>query len=62
MEAGLGWMTPHTWWRTYATILHDEFGLSDRQKADLMGHAKISMMKDACQRQLKTDPLAASEN
>jgi hypothetical protein len=27
--------------------LHDEFGLSDRQKADLMGHAKISMMKDA---------------
>jgi integrase len=47
MEAGLGWMTPHTWRRTYATILHDEFGLSDRQKADLMGHAKISMMKDA---------------
>jgi integrase len=47
VEAGLGWMTPHTWRRTYATILHDEFGLSDRQKADLMGHAKISMMKDA---------------
>jgi integrase len=35
--AGFGWMTPHTWRRTYATILHDEFGLSDRQKADLMG-------------------------
>jgi integrase len=47
IEAGLGWMIPHTWRRTYATTLHDEFGLSDRQKADLMGHAKISMMKDA---------------
>lgn len=46
-EVGLGWMTPHTWRRTYATILNDELGLSDRQKADLMGHAKISMMKDA---------------
>jgi integrase len=45
-ETGLAWMTPHTWRRTYATILHDEMGLSDRQKADLMGHAKISMMKD----------------
>jgi len=45
-EVGLEWMTPHTWRRTYATILHDEMGLSDRQKADLMGHAKISMMKD----------------
>ncbi|MGH3924199.1 MAG: tyrosine-type recombinase/integrase [Pseudonocardiaceae bacterium] len=45
-EVGLGWMTPHTWRRTYATILHDEMGLSDRQKADLMGHAKITMMKD----------------
>lgn len=30
-ETGLGWMTPHTWRRTYATILHDEMGLSDRQ-------------------------------
>ncbi|MGH3692740.1 MAG: hypothetical protein ACRDRX_01835 [Pseudonocardiaceae bacterium] len=30
-EVGLGWMTPHTWRRTYATILHDEMGLSDRQ-------------------------------
>ncbi len=46
IEVGLGWMTPHTWRRTYATILHDEYGLTDRQKADLMGHAKISMMKD----------------
>jgi integrase len=46
-EVGLGWMTPHTWRRTYATILDDELGLTDRQKADLMGHAKISMMKDA---------------
>lgn len=37
-------MTPHTWRRTHATILDDEVGLSDRQKANLMGHAK--MMKD----------------
>jgi hypothetical protein len=41
MEAGLGWMTPHAWWRrTYATILPHEFGLSDRQKADLMGPSR----------------------
>ncbi|MDT7617738.1 MAG: hypothetical protein QOF00_5185 [Pseudonocardiales bacterium] len=37
----LGWMTPHTWRRTYATILDDEMSLTDRAKADLMGHAKF---------------------
>jgi integrase len=30
-------MTPHTWRRTYATILDDEMSLTDRAKADLMG-------------------------
>ncbi|MGH3795648.1 MAG: tyrosine-type recombinase/integrase [Pseudonocardiaceae bacterium] len=40
-EVGLGWMTPHTWRRTYATILDDEMTLTDRAKADLMGQAKF---------------------
>ncbi|MCA1708457.1 MAG: tyrosine-type recombinase/integrase [Actinobacteria bacterium] len=42
-EVGLGWMTPHTWRRTYATILDDEMTLTDRAKADLMGQAKVSI-------------------
>jgi len=40
-QVGLGWMTPHTWRRTYATILDDEMTLTDRAKADLMGQAKF---------------------
>ena len=40
-EVGLDWMTPHTWRRTYATILDDEITLTERMKADLMGHAKF---------------------
>ena len=40
-EVGLGWMTPHTWRRTYATILDDELSLTDRAKADLMGQVKF---------------------
>jgi integrase len=40
-QVGLEWMTPYTWRRTYATILDDEISLSDRAKADLMGHAKF---------------------
>jgi len=40
-EVGLGWMTPHSWRRTYATILDDEMSLTDRAKADLMGQAKF---------------------
>jgi integrase len=40
-QVGLGWMTPHTWRRTYATILDDEITLTDRAKADLMGQAKF---------------------
>ncbi len=38
-------MTPHTWRRTYATILDDEMSLTARAKADLMGQAKL--LKDA---------------
>ncbi|NMO88204.1 phage integrase central domain-containing protein [Actinomycetospora sp. TBRC 11914] len=44
-DVGLDWMTPHTWRRTYATILDDEVTLTDRMKADLMGHAHF--LKDA---------------
>jgi integrase len=40
-KVGLDWMTPHTWRRTYATILDDEMTLTDRAKADLMGQAKF---------------------
>jgi len=40
-QVGLGWMTPHTWRRTYATILDDEMSLTDRAKADLMGQARF---------------------
>ena len=40
-QVGLGWMTPHTWRRTYATVLDDEMSLTDRAKADLMGQAKF---------------------
>jgi integrase len=40
-KVGLDWMTPHTWRRTYATILDDEMSLTDRAKADLMGQAKF---------------------
>ncbi len=40
-KVDLDWMTPHTWRRTYATILDDEISLTDRAKADLMGQAKF---------------------
>jgi len=40
-QVDLDWMTPHSWRRTYATILDDEISLTDRAKADLMGQAKF---------------------
>ena len=40
-KVDLDWMTPHTWRRTYATILDNEMSLTDRAKADLMGQAKF---------------------
>jgi integrase len=40
-EIALTWMTPHTWRRTYATILDDEISFTDRMKADLLGRAKF---------------------
>ncbi len=44
-EVGLDRMTPHTWRRTYATILDDEMSLRDRMEADLLGHA--TFLEDA---------------
>jgi hypothetical protein len=34
-------MTPHSWRRTYATILDDQLGLTDRAEAGLLGQAKF---------------------
>jgi len=39
--AGLGWATSHVCRKTFLTILDDERALSDRMKADLMGHATL---------------------
>ncbi len=45
--AGMDWpVTSHTFRKTAATIWHDSGMLTDRQKADLTGHAKISTLTD----------------
>jgi integrase len=45
--AGFTWpVTSHTFRKTAATIWHDSGILTDRQKADLTGHAKISTLTD----------------
>jgi integrase len=45
--AGMDWpVTSHTFRKTAATIWHDSGELTDRQKADLTGHAKISTLTD----------------
>ncbi len=38
---GMGWATSHVCRKTYLTILDDERALSDRMKADLMGHSTV---------------------
>ncbi|WP_308301062.1 MULTISPECIES: hypothetical protein [unclassified Crossiella] len=38
-------MTSHVYWKTVATLM-DEAGLSARQAADQLGHAKVSMTQD----------------
>jgi integrase len=46
-SAGMDWpVTSHTFRKTAATIWHDSGLLTDRQKADLTGHAKISTLTD----------------
>ena len=56
-QVGLDWMTPHSWRRTYATILDDEMSLTDRAKADLMGQAKF--LKDVYVSRGELHPKAA---
>lgn len=43
--AGFGWVTSHVFRKTVATVL-DESGLSPREVADQLGHAKVSMTQD----------------
>ena len=43
--AGYGWVTSHIYRKTVATLM-DEAGLTARQAADQLGHAKVSMTQD----------------
>ena len=43
--AGYGWVTSHIYRKTVATLM-DAAGLSARQAADQLGHAKVSMTQD----------------
>jgi integrase len=38
---GMDWATSHVCRKTYLTLLDDEHALSDRMKADVMGHASL---------------------
>lgn len=44
-QAGLEWVTSHTFRKTVATLM-DEAGLSARQVADQLGHARPSLTQD----------------
>jgi integrase len=44
-DAGYGWVTSHVYRKTVATMM-DEAGLTARQAADQLGHAKVSMTQD----------------
>lgn len=57
-RAGFEWMTSHTFRRTVATIL-DELGLTARQIADYLGHARVSMTQDTYMGRGAVDPAAA---
>ena len=43
--AGFGWVTSHIYRKTVATLM-DDAGLTARQAADQLGHAKVSMTQD----------------
>ncbi len=43
--ASYGWVTSHVYRKTVATLM-DAAGLSARQAADQLGHAKVSMTQD----------------
>jgi integrase len=44
-DAGYSWVTSHVYRKTVATLM-DAAGLSARQAADQLGHAKVSMTQD----------------
>jgi len=44
-EAGYEWVTSHVYRKTVATLM-DGAGLTARQAADQLGHAKVSMTQD----------------
>lgn len=44
-EAGYPWVTSHVYRKTVATPM-DAAGLTARQAADQLGHAKVSMTQD----------------
>jgi len=44
-DAGYDWVTSHVYSKTVATMM-DEAGLTARQAADQLGHAKVSMTQD----------------
>jgi integrase len=59
--AGMDWpVTSHTFRKTAATIWHDSGELTDRQKADLTGHAKISTLTDIYVARGELHPKAAA--
>jgi integrase len=59
--AGMDWpVTSHTFRKTAATIWHDSGVLTDRQKADLTGHAKISTLTDIYVARGELHPQAAA--
>ncbi len=55
----LEWVTSHTFRKTVATIL-DEEGLSARQAADQLGHARVSMTQDVYMGRGRTHAAAAA--
>ena len=57
--AGFAWVTSHVSRKTCATIL-DEAGLSAREVADQLGHAKPSMTQDVYLGRKVANPLAAA--
>jgi integrase len=44
-DAGYPWVTSHVYRKTVATLM-DAAGLTARQAADQLGHAKVSMTQD----------------
>jgi integrase len=59
--AGISWpMTSHTFRKTAATIWHDAGTLSDRQAADLVGHAQITTLLNTYVARGELHPQAAA--